>query len=351
MSLVLVADDEPAVLEVLSEVVEDLGHEVVRAHDGKEALLIARAQQPALVVTDHMMPRLSGVDLCKQIRQDDTLKNVPIILLSAALPQGVPEAQAFLPKPFELTEFEKVVRETLAGQDAHQAPREPELKLDDSPEMISWVTHELKTPLAAAKLNMELLRRGLAREIREPEERHIQAVQRQLLHMELLVNSLLDAAQIADGKMLLQLARTDLRRLVEEVVVEWRERRPDFTFELRLPEQRVELKVDDGRIRQVLNNLISNATKYGFPPSRVAVELTVTSALATVRVIDSGPGIAAAEQLHLFDRFRRASRGGRGHGLGLFIAASIARLHGGSLTVKSSIGAGATFSLGLPAAG
>ena len=60
MSLVLVADDEPAVLEVLSQVVEDLGHDVLRARDGEEALGLARAARPQLVVTDHMMPRLSG---------------------------------------------------------------------------------------------------------------------------------------------------------------------------------------------------------------------------------------------------------------------------------------------------
>src|SRR4051812_19773134 len=131
MSLVLVADDEPAVLEVLSEVVEDLGHDVVRAHDGREALVIAKAQVPQLVVTDHMMPRLSGVDLCRQLRLDATLKDVPIILLSAALTQGVPEAQAFLSKPFELTDFEQVVRQTLAGREREVEARGPELKPED----------------------------------------------------------------------------------------------------------------------------------------------------------------------------------------------------------------------------
>ena len=110
MSLVLVADDEAAVLEVLSEVVEDLGHEVVRARDGREALALAHARTPDLVVTDHLMPLLSGVDLCRELRKDDKLKQVPVILLSAAPPKAVLEGCTFLSKPFELVDFEAMVK-------------------------------------------------------------------------------------------------------------------------------------------------------------------------------------------------------------------------------------------------
>jgi len=114
VSVVLVADDEPAVLEVLSEVIEDLGHEVIRARDGREALQLAGERLPDLIVTDHMMPRLSGLDLCKELRKDERLKRTPIILLSAVLSQGGPEAQAFLSKPFELSDFESLVERMMA---------------------------------------------------------------------------------------------------------------------------------------------------------------------------------------------------------------------------------------------
>jgi CheY-like chemotaxis protein len=110
MSLVLVADDEAAVLEVLSEVVEDLGHEVVRARDGREALALARSRRPDLVVTDHLMPMLSGTELCKELRKDEKLKKVPVILLSAAPPKVVLEGCSFLSKPFELVDFEAMVK-------------------------------------------------------------------------------------------------------------------------------------------------------------------------------------------------------------------------------------------------
>jgi CheY-like chemotaxis protein len=113
MSLVLVVDDEPAVLEILSQVVEDLGHEVIQARDGEEAWRLARSRRPQLVVTDHMMPRLSGAELCRRLRGDGELSHIPIIVLSAVLPQGVPEAQAFLHKPFEISDFEALVEHHL----------------------------------------------------------------------------------------------------------------------------------------------------------------------------------------------------------------------------------------------
>ena len=114
MSLVLVADDEPAVLEVLSQVVEDLGHEVLRAQNGEDAFQLARLRRPQLVVTDHVMPQLSGAELCTRLSRDPGLKAIPVILLSGVLEHTVPEAHAFLRKPFEIDAFESLVREALA---------------------------------------------------------------------------------------------------------------------------------------------------------------------------------------------------------------------------------------------
>jgi signal transduction histidine kinase len=90
--------------------------------------------------------------------------------------------------------------------------------------------------------------------------------------------------------------------------------------------------------------------KYGGPDRRVVVEVDTTERDAIVRVQDFGQGIAGADLQRIFDRFHRAKHGGRGHGLGLYIAAALARLHGGAITVDSKPGAGSTFQLSLPRA-
>ncbi|HEY8205953.1 MAG TPA: response regulator [Myxococcaceae bacterium] len=184
MSVVLVADDEPAVLDALSQVVEDLGHQVVRAHDGREALQLARAQKPHLVVTDHMMPRLSGLDLVRQLQEDDLLRDVPVLLLSAALPMGSnSEARAFLPKPFELSQFEDLVSSLLAESKALAPPgTEAASGAPASPEeRLRWLGNQVASPLAQIRERLGILQlsspEGFRRQLTEI-ERSLEEVER-----------------------------------------------------------------------------------------------------------------------------------------------------------------------------
>jgi len=184
MSVVLVADDEPAVLDALSQVVEDLGHQVVRAHDGREALQLARAQRPHLVVTDHMMPRLSGLDLVRQLREEDGLRDVPVLLLSAALPLGsASEAKAFLPKPFELSEFEELVS-TLLAESKATAPPVPDVRAGlpaGAEDRLYWLTRQVAGPLSQIRERLGLLQlsstEGVRRQLSEM-ERALEEVER-----------------------------------------------------------------------------------------------------------------------------------------------------------------------------
>ncbi|MFP2912206.1 response regulator, partial [Pyxidicoccus sp. 3LFB2] len=191
MSLVLVADDEPAVLEVLSQVVEDLGHDVLRARDGEEAFGLAKARRPQLVVTDHMMPRLSGVELCRRLKQEVQLKDVPIILLSAVLPQGAPEASAFLHKPFEITDFEAVIRQSLAA-----APRTESVDAGSPVEVLGqWVAQTLQGPLDTARAQLKRLEAVPA-----VDRAALESLEAQLRSMETLGRHLKDVARLAAGR-------------------------------------------------------------------------------------------------------------------------------------------------------
>lgn len=355
MSRVLIVEDEAALLEVFAEVVEGLGHEAIRAHDGEQALLLARSDPPDLVVSDHMMPRRSGLDLLRAMREDPSLESVPFVLLSAALPAGRHEAHAFLAKPVDLATFEAVVQRTM-GTGAHRPTSRPRLPGGPAAagareEMLSWMSHELKTPLSAARLNAQVLARKLAArgEESDGERKAAEAVLRQLDRMAGLVNSILDAARLTEGKVALQSERADLCAFLAAAVADWRELQPQVRFELQCVQESLPLTFDGARLRQVFDNLLSNAVKYGGDARRVEVGLSTTPGLAVVHVRDWGVGIPASELPNIFDRFHRAdSDEGRGHGLGLYIASALARLHGGSITVKSALGEGSTFSVRLP---
>ncbi|QSQ27381.1 HAMP domain-containing histidine kinase [Pyxidicoccus parkwayensis] len=357
MSLVLIAEDEEALLEIFAEVVEALGHRAVRAHNGEEALTLARTEPPDLVVSDHMMPRRTGMELLRALRAEPRLAAVPFVLLSAARPAGRDEADAFLAKPVDLARFEAAVTQALSsrpssvpGPPKHVASREPRPASGVArEELVSWVAHELKTPLSSARLNAQMLLRKVAQRGGDAECRSAEAVLRQLDRMNQLITSILDAGRLSEGKVELRTAYCDLVPFLKELIGEWRELEPRVEFLLTGIEEPVKLSFDAERVRQVLNNLLSNAVKYCGEHKRVELGLGVSPGLAVIHVRDWGVGIPAAELPNIFDRFQRVDDDPeRGHGLGLFIASQLARLHGGSLSVRSSRGEGSTFQLRLP---
>ncbi|MCY1022175.1 ATP-binding protein [Pyxidicoccus sp. MSG2] len=337
MSLVLVADDEPAVLEVLSQVVEDLGHDVLRARDGEEALGLARARRPQLVVTDHMMPRLSGVELCRRLKQEEQLKDVPIILLSAVLPQGAPEASAFLHKPFEITDFESLIRQSLAS-----APRPEPVDVGSPVEVLGqWVAQTLQGPLDAARAQLEQLEAVPA-----VDRATLASLGAQLQSLEALGRDLRDVARLAAGGLALQPVEADLAQHLRGAVATWRARAP---VTLVAPSEPVSVRFDPERIHQVFDVLLANALKQDGGRGEVMVEMQASRSLVTVLVRDTGPGFPEEEVPRLFAPFQTGPAGAAG--LGFYVASELARLHGGALSAVSRPGHGSTFSLLLPRGG
>jgi signal transduction histidine kinase len=357
MSLVLIAEDEEAMLEIFAQVVEDLGHRTLRASNGEEALMLARTEPPDLVVSDHMMPRRTGVELLRALRADERLKTVPFLLLSAARPRGMEEADVFLSKPVELDTFEEAVQRVINAHpakapEALSPPRTERATATAREEMLNWVAHEIKTPLSSARLNAQLLLRKLGETGASEETQRTESILRQLDRMNGLVTSILDAARLSEGKVALKRESGDLAAFLVDVVHDWRELQPQVDFTLRGADERLELSFDSERVRYILNNLLSNAVKYGGESRRVDVVLSPTPGLALVQVRDWGQGIPASELPNIFERFHRAELAqGQGHGLGLYIAAALARLHGGSLAAQSALGEGSTFTLRLPLPG
>lgn len=119
--VVLIAEDEETIAEALALIVEDRGHVAVVAHDGREALALVRQRRPHLIITDLMMPHLSGADLIAQVRRDAAAQGQapPPVLVVTALSLAAAEragADAIIAKPFDVTKIEDAMQRLLHGR-------------------------------------------------------------------------------------------------------------------------------------------------------------------------------------------------------------------------------------------
>ena len=182
------------------------------------------------------------------------------------------------------------------------------------------------------------------------EQKRIAAVARQARRLSGLIDSMLDVSKLTGGHLSLELAEIDVAALVREVVHRFA---PDAAaaacpLTLRL-DQPVKGVLDATRLDQIVTNLIGNALKYGAgAPVEIAVEGDETVIRLTVR--DHGIGISPADQQRIFRRFERAAdeRQYSGAGLGLWITSELVKALGGRITLHSSPGAGAAFTVVLP---
>jgi signal transduction histidine kinase len=407
--VVLVVEDNVDMNRAIARNLSD-EYRVVTASNGREALERIAGDRPDLVVTDVMMPEMSGDELVRAIREDRTLDTMPIVVLTAKADDALrvrlleTGAQDYVMKPFFRAEIQARVRNLIAAKRAGDALRneldsrerdlealvreaclrrhELEKSLDEvrcardevnrllqqRDEFISVAGHELKTPLTPMYIQTQLLGRVLGSDAPEHVKTdrmraYLDGCARQIETLTRLIETLLDVSRIRLGSFSLKAEPgVDLVEVARAVIArqraQWEAAHAPVT--LRAQGDPVRGHWDRVRLEQVVANLLSNAIKYGADrPIDVAVsqcECAGTSAgrghgrLARLEVRDRGIGISAEDQTRIFNRFERAApiRSFGGLGLGLYITRQIVSSHGGTIRVESEPGAGSTFIVDLP---
>jgi len=239
-----------------------------------------------------------------------------------------------------------VVRDITGEREAERAKQD----------FFALVSHELRTPLTAILGYVELLVSDDAAAFPAEHARHLEVIERNARRLVRQVGDLLFAAQVDGAPLLLEPGEVDLDALVRDAVELARCRAEEADVTLTTELEPVGRCVGDrDRLAQVLDNLLLNALKFTPPGGHVTVRLVDEGGRARIEVADTGIGIAEQDLPHLFDRFYRArdaiGRSVPGLGLGLTIVRTVIEGHGGSVTVRSRPGAGATFTVLLPVAG
>ncbi len=215
---------------------------------------------------------------------------------------------------------------------------------------ISIISHELKTPVALIKGYVGTLRREDASWDHSIIQESLSVIEDEADHLSALIENMLDASRLQAGGLSIKRSDVSLPDLIRVLAERFQTQSSVHKIVVDLPADFPIILADQSRLEHVISNLISNAIKYS-PKGEIRISGQVRFDVVVICVSDQGPGIAAEDIPHIFDRFYRApdmARNSRGAGLGLFLTRSIIEAHGGQIWVNPESGQGARICFSLP---
>ena len=330
--------------------------DIIEADSGEEAILLMQESSPDIVLLDHKMGGISGLDVLRWINENDLDLMAIMITAYASIETAITAtkqgAYDFLPKPFTPAELKVSVRQAASHLVALRQARELEKeKKRVRFQFISVLAHELKAPLGAIEGYLYLLRDGIGTD--DPAV-HDKVVKRSLVRlsgMRKLIYDLLDLTRLESGQKKRELSQVNVLAAAENSIemMKTEADRHEITISLESSAPNVMLTADSGELEIVFNNLISNAVKYNRDKGSVTVLVEDNSDNVRISVTDTGIGMTEEEVEKLFREFVRIknakTRSILGSGLGLSILRKIAGLYGGEVSVTSTSDVGSTFTV------
>ncbi len=364
---ILIVDDKPANLELLSQMLGDQGYQVQAVMNGRRALTIAQALPPDLVLLDIRMPEMDGYQVCQQLKELEATRHIPVIFISAldALEDKVQAFKAggvdFISKPFQIEEVLARVHTHLQLQ---HASRELEQRLDEleranrelkdrNAELDAFahtVAHDLKGPLSTLVTYTNFLNTYQAELSSQELHESVDNIQQIGLKMSEIIGDLLLLANVR------QRDEIPISPVSMEKVIAEAQRRQvylvrKYSAKLEIPQSWPQALGYAPWVEEVWSNYMSNAIKYGGQPPHVELGAEQQEdGFIRFWVRDNGDGLTQEQQAQIFTPFTRLHQErASGHGLGLSIVMRIVGKLGGQAGVDSQPGKGSTFYFTLPA--
>ncbi|MEG4074993.1 response regulator [Microcoleus sp. Pol14C2] len=387
---ILIVDDTPENLQVLSATLSDRGYKVRGVINGKMAIRAARSGSPDLILLDIKMPEMDGYEVCTQLKEDPNTSEIPVIFISA-LDEVLDKVTAFkvggvdyVTKPFHVAEVLARIEHQLTIQrlkkqllDRNKELQEEIIERKKAEEaaaaaslaksqFVANMSHELRTPLNAILGFTQVMSRDslLSHENLE----NLRIINRSGQHLLELINDVLDLSKIEAGIIGLDERSFDLYQLLDtleemfQIKAETKKMQLRFSVQANVPQY---IKTDENKLRVCLINLLGNAMKFTHDGGRIWLRVSVETnqpqpteseshpnstsvepLLILFEVEDTGVGIATAEIDTLFDAFVQTQAGRKaadGTGLGLTITKKYVQIMGGDIWVKSVLGEGTSF--------
>jgi two-component system sensor histidine kinase/response regulator len=364
-STLLIVDDQEENLRVVGTVLTALGYDIIAANSANQAFKRLASKTPDLVLLDMIMPDMDGLEMCRRLKEEPRWRDIPVIFLSAADDKNlvVQALEAggvdYVTKPFNKAELVSRVRTQLALKEARDQLRN---LAEDKDEILGVLAHDLKNHLAGISLSAELVL-NCVQEISPEYGNLVRNITQSSNHMASFITGFL--ANQAAERSEITLQPINLVELasaiasVHQVAAQLKQIEIITAF----PEAPalIYVNADAEGLRQVLDNLISNAIKFTPMGGRVAMRIHVNpTGLAEWRISDSGPGFTEGDREKMFRRYgrlsARPSAGELTTGLGLSIVKRLVEAMHGRIfladdvtpgTDDTNLG-GATFVVSLP---
>ncbi|HUH04088.1 MAG TPA: ATP-binding protein [Kofleriaceae bacterium] len=354
--LILIAEDQPEMRALIRTLVAASGYRTVTVGDGERALDLAHRLRPDVIVSDWMMPRMTGPELVRTIRADPELAPTPIVMLTAKSDDqsrifgAEIGADAFVGKPFDARELSCTVRNLVAlkaGErhiermaehlrEERDALAQTQQAKDD---LARFIVHDLKNPLTIISGNLEFLMDSA--KLTEDDQASVASSFVATESLMRMVMDLLDVSRAEDGELGARPTSLPAGALFEEVGERMRRWLLRSGHELVVEPSVATVRADRALLVRVLENLIDNAAKYS-PPGPIVMDLVSNSSDDVVRIADRGRPIADEQRERIFEKYHRLADSGHeptdrtSRGLGLVFCRLAARAHGGEVWVESS---------------
>ena len=376
----LIVDDDQTYLALCSRYLDkdsDYRYQIVTATGAAEAIAACEEAPFDCLLIDYGLPDSTGTDLIGTLRERLDGRLPPVVVISAhgtadaAIEAVRADAADFLTKrevsgqalrrsignAVEKGRLKRSVAQR--RRELQRANGELERRAIEIQRFYHTVSHEMKTPLTAAREFVAIVRDGLGGPVTDEQTALLDHALECCDQITTQFNDLIDLTRLETGKLRLERRPESLEAVVERSLAMCRSAAAKKSIALSRGGEKdlPPLEIDAGRIAQVLSNLIGNAVKFTPPGGRVRLDTrrSADAPAVEISVVDSGVGIDKVDQERIFDRLYQVriaadDPDSSGLGLGLSIAREIVRGHGGELEVASEVGRGSTFTFTLPIA-
>lgn len=360
-SSVLIVDDLPNNVRLLSIMLTEKGYQVRKAINGQMALNTVRSLIPDLILLDINMPDLNGYQVCEQLKADEKTREIPVIFISA-LDDVLDKVKAFqvggvdyISKPFQGEEvMARIENQLTISRQKKQLQNEikERQKTEETLEIyLHAVSHDLRNPVIGMSMILNNLIKNSQGETKEVSRKILQQMADSCDRQLTLIDSLVETRQNDLWGVSLALKPLSLYEIGQQIGQEW---------ELRLKENQATLinnfspdlplvNADAHHLWRVFENLLANALKHNLQGIIITLSARLEGNYLWCTIADNGVGISETQRKQLFDRYQRGNNNNQiSLGLGLYLCRQIIHAHGGEIGIMNNDEKGSQFWFTLP---